>query len=146
MGSSEFLPSDLHRAIIEQTQDAVIYCDRGGSIRLWNRGAEIIFGYAEREVLARDLSAIIPERFWQEHTPDLSGATSPGSARHKARVLSTRATHKFGSLLYVELRLELLRDDAGKVLGTFAIARDCTPRHQALAARRTLADMQFSRQ
>ena len=43
---------DLHRAIIEQSQDAVIFADRDGVIRLWNRGAEIIFGWGAAEAWA----------------------------------------------------------------------------------------------
>jgi PAS domain-containing protein len=37
---------NLFQAIIEQAPDAMIYADRSGTIRIWNRGAEAIFGYA----------------------------------------------------------------------------------------------------
>jgi PAS domain S-box-containing protein len=35
---------DLHRAIVEQGPDAIIFADRDGIIRLWNARAEAVFG------------------------------------------------------------------------------------------------------
>ncbi len=57
----------LHRAIVEQAQDAIIYADRDGVIHLWNRGAEMIFGYAAAEVLGRNIDIIVPEKFSRVH-------------------------------------------------------------------------------
>ena len=42
----------LFRAIVEQAPDAIIFADRDGLIRIWNHGAETIFGYSAAEVLA----------------------------------------------------------------------------------------------
>lgn len=44
---------DLFRAIVEQAEDAIIFADRDEVIRLWNRGAEVIFGYSAAEVVGR---------------------------------------------------------------------------------------------
>lgn len=132
----------IHRAIVEQARDAIIYIDREGLIRLWNRGAESIFGYAAAEVLGHTLDVIIPDKLRQAHADGFGRAVSTGLTRYDGRVLTTRASHKSGSRVYVDMSFGLLKDAAGVALGAFAIARDCTARYQKdqeEAARRTRA-------
>jgi PAS domain S-box-containing protein len=119
----------LHQAIIEESHDAVIFADRNGIIRLWNRGAEIIFGYAPHAAIGCSLSLIIPERFRRAHDEGYRNAMESGLLRHEGRVFVTRAQHKHGSALYVDLSFGLLKDEAGQATGAFAIGRDCTARH-----------------
>jgi len=133
---------DLHRTIVEQAQDAIIFADRDGVIRLWNRGAEIIFGHAASEAIGQALDLIIPERFRRSHNEGYRHAIATGVLRHEGRVLTTRSCHKYGSRLYVDLSFSLVRDASGTVVGAFAIGRDCTARHleqQALRERDSVA-------
>ena len=133
--ASDFMQcSALHRAIIEQAHDAVIAADRRGTIRLWNRGAQIIFGYGSDEAIGRNLSLIIPERFRRAHDDGYRTAMETGLLRNEGRELLTRAQHKTGSRLYVELGFGVLKDDAGQAIGAFAIGRDCTAQHLAQQA------------
>lgn len=130
---------ELHRAIIEQTQDAVILADREGVILLWNRGAEIIFGWGAQEAIGQPLSLIIPERFRRAHDEGFHRAVHAGQVRHDGRVMTTRAQHKWGCRLYVDLSFGLLKDENGIVTGVFAIGRDGTARHLEEVARRVEA-------
>jgi PAS domain-containing protein len=43
-------PRDVHRLMVEQATEAVVFADRAGTIRLWNRGAERLFGCSAAEV------------------------------------------------------------------------------------------------
>jgi PAS domain S-box-containing protein len=52
----------LCRGIVEAASEAIIFADREGRIRLWNRGAELVFGYTSAEVMGERLDLIIPER------------------------------------------------------------------------------------
>ena len=130
----------LFRAIVEQADDAIIFADRGEVIRLWNRGAEILFGYCAAEVVGRHLDVIVPERFRHAHSEGFGKAMLSGQTKYGGRVMTTRSTHKSGSSLYVDLRFGLLKDDAGQVTGAFAIGRDCTAQHLAKVARGAHAD------
>jgi PAS domain S-box-containing protein len=56
-------PGWLFRRIVEEMPEAVIFADRQGVVRLWNRGAETMFGYSADEALGQRLDLIIPERF-----------------------------------------------------------------------------------
>ncbi len=135
-------PATLCRAIVEQAQDAVIFADRDGIIQLWNRGAEIIFGFAAAEALGQNLNLIIPERFRPAHDEGFRHAIHSGLTRNDGRVLTTRAQNKFGGRLYVDLSFGLLKDDTGSVLGAFAIGRDATARHLEQMARRVNTEAQ----
>ena len=52
----------LHRRIVEDSPVAILYADRDGKIRLWNAGAEAMFGYTAAEALGQSLDLIVPER------------------------------------------------------------------------------------
>jgi len=56
----------LCQHIVENTQEAITFADREGMIRLWNTGAEAIFGYTAAEVLGQSLELIIPERLQRQ--------------------------------------------------------------------------------
>jgi len=50
----------LYKAIVDQAPDAIIFADPQGLIRLWNAGAEAIFGFSSTEALNQSLDLIIP--------------------------------------------------------------------------------------
>jgi PAS domain S-box-containing protein len=90
---------NLFQAIVEQAPDAIIFADRDGAIRVWNRGAETIFGYAATEVLGKSLDVIIPERLRPAHWKGFRRAIDTGHTKYGNRVLTTRSVHKNGSKL-----------------------------------------------
>ena len=122
---------NLFQAIIEQAPDAMIYADKNGTIRVWNRGAEAIFGYAAEEVLGKNLDVIIPERFRRAHWDGFNKAIETGQTRHAGQAMTTRSMHKNGNKLYVDMSFSLVKDRAGNVMGSLAIGRDSTARHLA---------------
>ena len=122
--------------IVEASSDAVIFADRDGLIRLWNRGAELIFGYTSAEVTGRSLDIIIPERLQSAHWAAYDRSLETGQTKHTDRVLTTRSLHKDGRQLYVDLSFGLVKDASGFVLGAFAVGRDCTARYEADRATR----------
>jgi len=129
------VPPDVHRLIVEQASEAVVFADRAGTIRLWNRGAERLFGYSVAQAIGVKLDLIIPERFRDAHWQGFGRAIDSGELRSADKVRVTRSQHKDGRKLYVELSFNLARDAEGAVIGAFAIARDCTDRQVANAAR-----------
>ena len=126
---------NLFQAIVEQAPDAIIFADREGAIRVWNRGAEAVFGYAAAEVLGNSLDVIIPERLRRAHWEGFRRAIDTGQTKFGGRVLTTRSVHKDGSKLYLDLSFGLIRDEAGAIAGALAVGRDCTARHIERAAR-----------
>ena len=118
-------------AIVEQCPDAMIFADREGAIRLWNRAAEALFGYSAPEALGSSLDLIIPERLRAAHWAGYRRAISTGVTKYGSQVLTTRSARRDGGKLYVELSFALVKDADGKVAGALATARDCTERYLA---------------
>jgi PAS domain S-box-containing protein len=122
---------NVFRAIVEEVPDAVIFADCEGAIRLWNRGAEAVFGYSAAEVLGNSLDVIIPERFRRAHWAGFQKAIDTAQTKYKKKVLTTRSVHKNGSKLYVDLSFGLVKAENGTIVGALAVGRDCTARHLA---------------
>jgi len=132
---------DVYRQIIENASDAVLFADREGKIRVWNRGAERIFGFAASEALGQSLDMIIPEaqreRHWQGYFRVMDGAPS----RYGTQPLNVPALHKSGARISCEFTIQMVRDEEDAVLGIAAILRDVSARReQELELRRRLAE------
>jgi PAS domain S-box len=109
----------LCTAIVEQAWEAVIFADRAGLIRIWNRGAEALFG----EAIGASLDIIVPEKFRSAHWSGFDQAIESGRTQHGGEVRTTRGLHKDGRKLYVELSFGLIATPAGEVAGSLAIGR-----------------------
>lgn len=116
--------------IVEQTTDAVIYAGRDGTIARWNQAAASLFGFSAAEACGQNLDLIIPEHLRAAHWKGFDAAMASGTTRLAGRPALTRAVHKDGSKLYVEMTFAVVKDDAGTVVGSVAIARDATERVQ----------------
>ena len=103
----------------------------------WNRGATLVFGYDVAEVIGQSLDIIIPERLRRAHWEGFDHSLETGTTKHTDRVLTTRAVHKDGRAIYVDLAFGLVKDDAGRAVGAFATGRDCTQRYLAERAAKT---------
>lgn len=126
--SSTDAPSRLAEWIVEQTTDALIYIDVHGTIARWNAAAGALFGFRAEEALGQSVDLIIPERMRAAHWHGFDRAVAAGRTRLAGRPSLTRATHKDGRKLYVEMTFALVKDDGGQVVGSVAIARDVTER------------------
>jgi PAS domain S-box-containing protein len=111
--------------------EAVIFADRQGAIRLWNRGAETMFGYSTEEALGQSLDLIIPERFRARHWDGYRQVMATGVTSYGERLLAVPAMRKDGQRISIEFSIALLKDERGEVTGAAAIVRDVTSRWQA---------------
>ena len=127
---------DLFEGIVRQVGDAIVFADREGVIRVWNRGAEALFGFAASEAVGRSLDLIVPERFRQAHWAAFDRAIAQGRGQHEGQVRTTRALHGDGRKLYVDMSFGVVTGGDGSVLGSVAMARDATARREAEAALR----------
>jgi PAS domain S-box-containing protein len=120
----------LLSAILEQTADAVIFADTAGAVRIWNAAATALFGYSKEEIIAAGMDVIIPEKLRAAHWAGFRRAMDTGSTRLAGRPTITRATHKSGARMYVEMSFAVVRAGDGTVLGAVAVARDATDRYE----------------
>jgi len=120
----------LCRQIVEHSQDAIIFADEGGVIRLWNAGAAAIFGFSETEALGQSLNFIIPENLRARHEEGYRRVMATGVTRYGRDLLAVPGLHKNGTRLSLEFTIVLVRGKGGALLGTAAIIREVTARWQ----------------
>ena len=133
----------LYRALIENLADAMIFTDRDGLIRVWNSGAEAVFGHRADEIIGKSLDVLIPDRLRSAHWAGFDTAMETGQLKHGRQSMTTRSVHKDGSDLYIDMSFALVRDDNGVVLGAVAVGRDVTDRFKAERdARKRLAELE----
>lgn len=114
--------------IVTGTQDAVIYADREGTIRLWNVGAERIFGWSAGEAEGQRLDIIVPEKHRKPHWRGWYRVMDTGLTRYGADPLAVPGLRKDGSIVSLEFSITMLKDPEGRIEGIAAILRDVTKR------------------
>jgi PAS domain S-box-containing protein len=118
----------LDARILDEVADALIYADRSGTIVRFNRASERLFGYSADEALGQNLDLIIPEHLRAAHWNGFGAAITSATMKLQGRPTVTRAQHKGGGRLYIEMTFALVRGAGGEVLGAVAMARDVTER------------------
>ena len=133
----------LCQQIVEGTQEAVIFADQDGLIRLWNAGAEAMFGYSTAEAVGQSLDLIIPERQRGRHWEGYRKVMATGVTRYGKELLAVPAVRKDGTRISLEFTIVLVRDGAGQLVGTAALMRDVTARwRQERALKERLAALE----
>jgi PAS domain S-box-containing protein len=120
----------LCQQIVDGSQDAIIFADREGKIRLWNTGAEAMFGYGADEAMGQSLDLIIPERQRARHWEGYLRVMDTGVTKYSTEVLAVPAMRKDGTRISLEFHIVMVRDEAGAILGVAAVLRDVTERWQ----------------
>jgi PAS domain S-box-containing protein len=120
----------LCRRIVAESRDAIIFVDQDGLIRLWNAGAEALFGYRAAEMEGQTLDVIIPEALRARHNEGFRRVMASGQSRYAADLLAVPGLRRDGTRISLEFTITLIKDDEGQVLGAAAIMRDVTARWQ----------------
>ncbi|MFO7578112.1 MAG: PAS domain S-box protein [Pelovirga sp.] len=122
----EPLAADCYRQIVEEAPDAILYSDREGIIRLWNRGAELVFGFSAAEALGQSLDLIIPEKLRARHWEGYFRVMATGRSNYGTELLSVPALHRDGHQLSCAFSIVLIRDADGHPAGIASVMRDVT--------------------
>jgi PAS domain S-box-containing protein len=120
----------LSQQILSLAPDAILFADRGGIIRIWNKGAERIFGSMAEEAIGQSLDLIIPEKLQGRHWDGYRKTMATGETRYGTDLLAVPAQHQDGSRISTEFSIVLLRDEKGDPFGVAAILRDVSPQRQ----------------
>jgi PAS domain S-box-containing protein len=118
----------LCRSIVDNAPEAVIFADRDGMIRLWNAGAEAMFGHTPEEALGQSLDIIIPENLRGRHWEGYNRTMATGETKYGKDLLAVPGIRKDGTRVSLEFSIVMLRDDGGELLGLAAVLRDVTAR------------------
>jgi two-component system sensor kinase FixL len=123
-------------AVLATARDGIVSIDAEGRVRLFNRSAEQIFGYAADEVIGSPVNLLMPSPYRQEHDEYLRRYRETGVPRAIGRIRSVAGQRKNGEVFPVELSVSEA-SAGGEVIYT-AIVRDVSERQRAEAELREL--------
>jgi PAS domain S-box-containing protein len=123
------LTSITEGEIAAMAADAVICANYSGTVIRWNYACSALFGYSAEQALGQSIELIIPENLRAAHWRRFDAAMTKGATKLAGRSTLTRALHKSGRRLYVEMSFAIVKGDTeSEVLGAVAVARDVTER------------------
>jgi PAS domain S-box-containing protein len=116
------LLDQLHKQMIAEIQDyAIILLDIDGTILSWNKGAEMIKGYTEAEIIGQNFRIFYMPQDRQHGLPEqlIELAKKEGRARHIGRRL-----RKDGKVFWGSILITALHDDNGSVIGFTKLTKE----------------------
>jgi PAS domain S-box-containing protein len=126
---------DTMAGLVASAMDAIVSIDSGGRIALFNRAAELMFGYTAEEVLGHPMDILIPERFRRKHERQVDDFGRTGATTRRMGALSAVCgMRKDGTEFPLEVSIS--RYEARGRKHYTAIMRDVTERHRAVEALR----------
>lgn len=123
----------LCETLVREAPDAIVYADRTGAIRFWNRGAERIFGFTAEEAIGQSLDIIIPEGLRARHWTGYEAVMESGHSRYDhGDLLAVPGLRKDGTRISLEFTIVPFHDEGGRMQGIAAILRDVTKRFEEM--------------
>src|SRR5262245_13579022 len=100
---------------------AIVVADTDGVIRLWNAGAEALFGYDAPSAVGKSLDLIVPPEFREHHWKGFRAAMQGDQTAIDRVSANIPALSRSGAALRVTVRLLVLRDATQAIAGAMAI-------------------------
>ncbi len=99
----------LAQSIFQHTHDAIITIDASSKITRWNKTAENIFGWSQKEVLDKKLTEfIIPKVFHESHKKGITHFMSTGEGPVLNKCIELAAVCKDGTEVPIELTISAI--------------------------------------
>ena len=119
------------RSVAESATDAIVAADQNGDIISINRGAELMFGHSEDEVVGKALSILMPERFRPMHDAGIKRVAEGGmaAARLIGQTVEVVGLRKDGREFPLELSLAMWETAGTRFFS--GIIRDISERKKA---------------
>ena len=111
-------------SVVQNSVDAIVFIDNDNQVKMWNKGAEMIFGYTAEEMLGSRFRRLIP--------PDIDAEEELGRIENEVRekgVLrndQVQRITKSGKRITVNISRTMLYNKEGEPLGSTAIIKDVT--------------------
>jgi PAS domain S-box-containing protein len=120
---------ERYHKMIEEVEDyAILLLDRDGNILNWNKGAENIKGYSEKEILGKNFRIFYLDEDRKRKLPEqlITEASERGKAMHEGWRLK-----KNGDRFWGQIVITALHDQENNIIGFSKVTRDLTERKMA---------------
>jgi len=105
------------RNVIEQTHDAVMIVDEKGLVLFWNRSAERLLGYSDKEILGKTIPIFNDPEFLKLAVKDVAD-------KNEARVQEIIGKDNSGRPIDLEINIGGIADEEGKMIAYSILARE----------------------
>lgn len=119
--------------MVDSASDAICSGSLDGTIRTWNRGAELLYGYTAEEIIGRSFMRLVPAE-QLPRSQELHANVAAG--KPPVPEIDTFAIRKDGSKVPVSLSISPLTDEEGRLTGAVVIGRDISKRRALMEQRR----------
>ncbi|MCB2198738.1 MEKHLA domain-containing protein [bacterium] len=110
--------------ILSNSVDAVVVIDENDNIQMWNRGAQLIFGFAPEEVLGKPLQLLIPSDIDAEE--ELEQIHAEILEKGYVSNYTTQRLTKDGRRITVDISRTPYQSPDGSISGSTAVIKDIT--------------------
>ena len=110
------------KTLMESLAEGVVFINSESKIVFINKRTEELFGYNSNEIIGHSLNILLPERFAERHTKDVSDYLAKPRIRPMGEQLSLAGRRKDGSEFPVAVSLSYLRQ--GKETYALALVTD----------------------
>jgi len=111
-------------SILNSSADAIVFIDNENHVQVWNRGAELLFGYSAEEMVGHTFRRLVPPEIDAE--AELRRIQEEAALKGFVRdYVATRIT-KDGRRVAVDITRTPVHSEKGEVIGSTVIIRDVT--------------------
>jgi PAS domain S-box-containing protein len=111
-------------SILNSSADAIVFVDNANHVQVWNRGAELLFGYTAEEMVGHTFRRLVPPEIDAE--VELRRIQEEAARKGFVRdYVATRIT-KDGRRVAVDITRTPVHSENGEVIGSTVIIRDVT--------------------
>jgi PAS domain S-box-containing protein len=103
------------------TEPALVLAEPSGVIRVWNPGAEALFGHRAADAIGQTLDLIVPPEFRERHWAGYRAAMAAGDGNVDHGAFNIPALHRDGTVMRVAVRLNVLHDARNRATGAMAV-------------------------
>ena len=104
------LAEERFRTLGQSISDAMVSIDMNGRITFWNNGSQKMFGYSENEVMGKDLTMLMPDRYREFHSEGIARFASKGDPDILEKTVEMHGLRKDGIEFPIELSLSTWND------------------------------------
>jgi PAS domain S-box-containing protein len=116
--------SEYLDTVISLSQEAIFSCDLEGRVKIWNRGAEKLYGYTTDEIIGQVVDDFVDPPDHQRKSPDMVRLLlQRGGFLTESEALRRR---KSGEIFPVHATYSAISDAGGSCIGFSVIERDVT--------------------
>jgi PAS domain S-box-containing protein len=103
------------------TQPAAVFAEPSGVVRIWNSGAESLFGHSAAEAIGQTLDFIVPPEYRERHWAGFRAAMAASDGNIDHGSFNIPALHRDGTVMRVEVRLLVVHDSRNRATGAMAV-------------------------